>query len=287
MKKAELIDTLNQIEKLPTLPVVAQQILKLISSRNSSMTQVAEVITRDQAIAARVIRLTNSAFYGLRSRITSIQHAIVILGLNTVKNLVLGVSVVKTFEDSARASVFNREQFWLHTFGTAMGAKLMAKHLQRPNDEDYFLAGLLHDIGILAIDQFLHQEFVEILKRSLKDNADFLTSEMDVLSMSHGGVGGFIAEKWNIPDFLIHTIKYHHTPVSFPSEVEASCDYISVVHVADAMSRKTGVGKFVENFHPLLNEKIFDALCIPQLNVEEIFEQVKQETKVLMKEWGL
>ena len=287
MKKAELIDTLNQIENLPTLPVVAQQILKLIASQNSSMSQVAYIITRDQAIAARVIRLTNSAFYGLRSKITSIQHAIVILGLNTVKNLVLGVSVVKTFEDSARASVFDREQFWLHTFSTAMGAKLMAKHLQRPSDEDYFLAGLLHDIGILAIDQFLHHEFVEILQSSLKEGTDFLTCEQDILGMSHGGVGGFIAEKWNFPDFLIHTIKYHHTPVSFPSEVEASCDYISVVHVADAMSRKTGVGKFVENFHSLLNEKTFNELGIPQSNLDEIFEQVKQETKLLMKEWGL
>lgn len=287
MKKPDLIDTINKIENLPTLPVVAQQILKLISTRNWSMSKISDVITRDQAIAAKVIRLTNSAFYGLRSRITSIKHAIVILGLNTVKNLVIGVSVVNTFEDSAQASIFNREQFWMHTFSTAMGAKLIAKHLQKSNEEDYFLAGLLHDIGILAIDQFLHQEFMEILKRSLQDNADFLASEMDVLGMSHAGVGGFIAKKWNIPDFLTHSIRYHHTPESFPYEVESSSSHISVIHVADVMAQKTGVGKFIENFNPLLNDKTFNDLVIPQSALDKIFDKVKQEAQSLMREWGL
>lgn len=287
MDKNEVVSVLNQIENLPTLPIVAQQILKLISSQNSNMSQIAKVITRDQAISARVIRLTNSAFYGFRNRIASIKHAIVILGLNTVKNLVLGISVVKAFEDSSRSPIFKRELFWLHTFATAQGAKLMAKYLNRSNEEDYFMAGLLHDIGILVIDQFFHHEFAEILKRSLQSNADFLTSERDVLGMSHGDVGCILAGKWNIPEFLIHTIKYHHNPEHLPREAEANLDKIAIVHVADAKVRKEGIGKFSDNFHAFYSDTTFRRVNLSDSKLDEIFQQVRQETNSLMKEWGL
>ena len=130
---ASTIDRLRAIERLPTLPIVAQQILTLTSNPRSNMSQISTIISRDQSIAAQVIRVVNSAYYGLRTQAGSIQHAIVILGLNTVKNLVAGVSVIKTFGDSAKASIFDRERFWLHSFGCARVAKLIAEKTGRQN----------------------------------------------------------------------------------------------------------------------------------------------------------
>ncbi len=285
MVKANVLDTLNNIDNLPTLPIVAQQILKLIASPNSNMEQIANVITKDQAITAKVIKLTNSAFYGLRNRISSIKHAIVILGLNTIKNLVLGVSVVKTFEDNARTSIFDREQFWLHAFSTALGARLIAGYLGKENIEDYFLAGLLHDIGILAIDQFLHDAFIEILNRSLEE-PDFIKLEQDVLGMHHGDVGAFLGEKWKLPAFLISTMQYHHSPSMVPSEVGEEKGKIAIVHIADVKSREIGLCKFIYNFHPTYDPTIYKRISPPESKLTEIGRQVQQETNILIKEWG-
>lgn len=287
MIMTNVLDTLNNIDNLPTLPIVAQKILKLIACPTSSMEQIANVITKDQAITVKVIKITNSAFYGFRNRISSIQHAIVILGLNTVKNLVLGVSVVKTFEENARTSIFDREKFWLHAFGTALGSKLIAKHKGKEDIEDYFLAGLLHDIGILAIDQFLHDAFIEILNRSLKEGADFLKSEQDVLGIHHGDVGAFLGEKWKIPAFLISTMRYHHSPSMVPSEVGEEKEKIAIVHIADVKSREIGLGKFIDNFHPTYDSTIFKRVSPPESELTEIGRQVQQETNSLIKEWGL
>lgn len=287
MQRNEVLEMLNTIDNLPTLPIVAQQILKLISSPHSNMRQIAGVITKDQAITTKVIKLTNSAFYGFRRQISSIEHAIVILGLNTVKNLVLGVSVVKTFEDNARTSIFDREQFWLHAFSTALGARLIAGYLGKENIEDYFIAGLLHDIGILAIDQFLHDAFLEILNRSREEGADFFKTEQDVLGIHHGDVGAFLGEKWKLPAFLISTMQYHHSPSMVPSEVGEEKEKIAIVHIADVKSREIGLGKFINNFHSTYDSTIFKRVSPPESELTEIGRQVQQETNSLIKEWGL
>ena len=127
MDKTDVLKKLDLVENLPTLPVIVRQIQKLIENPNSNMSQIALIITRDQSIAARVVRLVNSAFYGLGNKISSIQQAIMLLGLNTVKNLVIGVSVVKTFEGAHSASIFDREKFWLHSFACATGREANCK----------------------------------------------------------------------------------------------------------------------------------------------------------------
>ncbi|MBD3393208.1 MAG: HDOD domain-containing protein [Chitinivibrionales bacterium] len=287
MPQADIRETLERIEHLPTLPVVAQQVLTLLADRRSNMNQVAAVIARDQAISARVIRLVNSAFYGLRTSVSSIQHAIVILGLNSVKNLVLGVSVVTTFEDTARTSIFDREQFWMHTFATALGARRIAQELKRAEPEDYFLAGLLHDMGILAMDQFLHDTFVEILETTVDGENDLLAAEQQVLGTGHGDVGAFLGTKWRVPRFLIDTMRYHHTPERLPVESKVSRDKVAVVHAADARSREAGIGTFVENFMVSYHDATLQSLGIGESRLKEMFEEVKKEAGGLIREWGL
>lgn len=287
MNKTEVIETLHAIDALPTLPIVAQQILNLIASPSSDMEQIAGVITRDQAITAKVIKIINSAFYGFRNRISSIQHAIVILGLNTVKNLVLGVSVVKTFEENAKASIFNRERFWLHAFSTALAAKRIAQKLGRDNFEDYFLAGLLHDIGILVIDQFFHDLFLEILNRSIQEKTGYLEIEKDVLGLHHGDIGGFLGERWNLPYFLLHAMIYHHSMKYIPPEAIENKEIIGLTHIADITSVAMGFGTFIENYNPTRDQDTFQKIAPSDDVLKEIGLQVKQETNGLIREWGL
>jgi putative nucleotidyltransferase with HDIG domain len=281
MAEMQVTEILDDIEGLPTLPVVAQQILKLISMPRSNMNQIAAVIARDQAISARVVRLVNSAFFGLSKRISSIQHAIVILGLNTVKNLVLGVSVVKAFEED-NSSIFDRDRFWLHTFSTAQCAKLLAAELKIRDTEDFFIGGLLHDIGILVLDQFFHEEFVRILDRSLQEGNSFLSAEQQVLGTSHGDIGAYLGAKWKLPQFLLDTMAYHDRPGQIPTDHDNPVP--RVVHAADVLTRNSEIGRFLPRYNDG-DDNPADVLGIPDGRLDEITNEVSSEARELLREW--
>jgi HD-like signal output (HDOD) protein len=288
MDKSMLLSELENIENLPTLPIVVQQIQKLIASPNSNMIQIASIIARDQAIAARVIRLINSAFYGLNGKVSSIQQAIVLLGLNTVKNLVVGVSVIKTFAGiPGAASFFDREKFWMHTFSCALGARMIAKELGQNEVEDFFLAGLLHDIGILVFDQFFHQAFIAAVQKSVRGQIDFTIVEREILGATHGDVGDFIARKWKIPLSIVHAIHYHHQPGVTDRECEASLLVISVVHAADIASYNRGVDPGFKTGQNIYYEPALKRIGFTAARLDEMFKTVEKEVKSVAAEWGV
>jgi HD-like signal output (HDOD) protein len=286
MNNIRVLEKLSLIENLPTLPIIVQQIQKLIADPNSNMANIAMIITRDQAIAARVVRLVNSAFYGMKNRISSIQQAIMLLGLNTVKNLVIGVSVVKTFEDRQSEALFDREKFWLHSFACAAGARLIAIKMNMDEPEDFFMAGLLHDIGILTLDQFFHEEFMAIVQQTVRVKIEFVKIERNVLGATHAEIGGFMAEKWRLPGFLPLAIRHHHHPVFSEFENEIDRIIAAAVHVADtkACTRGSGPG-FPCAF--TMHEPALQLLGLKTGALDEIFEQVESEIKQIMADWGI
>jgi len=283
MDKTDVLKKLDLVENLPTLPVIVQQIQKLIENPNSNMSQIALIITRDQSIAARVVRLVNSAFYGLGNKISSIQQAIMLLGLNTVKNLVIGVSVVKTFEGAHNASIFDREKFWLHSFACATGARLIARKLGR-EPEDYFMAGLLHDIGILVLDQFFHEEFIEIVQQTLRTNKELTDVETSVLGITHCEIGGFMAAKWRIPEYLSLAIRHHHKPLLFELETEDFRFITAAVHIADtnACNRGNNPG-FPCTF--TLHGPALRLTGLKSNEIDDIFIHVETDIKQVMSDW--
>jgi HD-like signal output (HDOD) protein len=286
MEKTDILKKLDQIENLPTLPVIVQQVQKLIENPNSNMSQIALIITRDQSIAARVIRLVNSAFYGLGNKISSIQQAIMLLGLNTVKNLVIGVSVVKTFEGVHNATLFDREKFWLHSFACATGARLIAKKLDRIEPEDFFMAGLLHDIGILVLDQFFHEEFIRVVQQTVRTKMELTEVEKSVIGVTHCEIGEFMAAKWRVPEYLAIAIRHHHKPLLFELETEKHRFIAAAVHIADtsACNRGNNPG------FPCTYELHGPALQLTGLkndDIDDIFIHVDTEIKQVMSDWGI
>jgi HD-like signal output (HDOD) protein len=284
----DILNQIEQIESLPTLPVIVQKIQQLISSDRSNMNQIAILISKDQAISAKVIRLVNSAFFGLRNRVASIQQAIVLLGLNTVTNIVLGISVIKLFSDSKSNSLFNREAFWLHTFGTALGAKLIAIELKLEEPEDYFLAGLLHDIGILVIDQFFHDMFVDVLNIIDKDKVDLKSAELKVFNISHQEVGDVIAQKWKLPSIITHSIRYHLDPFTAPINTpQRTNDICMIIHMADINATNKGISCGINVINKPIESRVSNLIKISEEQIDTIFSSVMSEVHGLMKEWGI
>lgn len=288
MERKNFIEQLEQIESLPTLPVIAQKIQQLITSDRSNMAQIASFISKDQAISSRVIRLVNSAFYGLRNRVASIQQAIVLLGLNTITNIVMGISVVNAFSENSTGSLFDREMFWFHAFGTAMGAKMIARKLGRDEPEDYFLAGLLHDIGILVLDQFFHDEFVEVLKNMINEKINLLDSEQRLFGTTHQETGAFLATKWKLPLILTHSIRYHHDPFTVPDETtDRMRDISQIVYISDVTASNQGIHFGLPSGQKKINDTIFSKIKINEKDIDTIFTTVDTEVRSLAKEWGI
>jgi HD-like signal output (HDOD) protein len=182
---------LEMIESISTLPMVLRQIQKVLSNPTNSIDQIA-VVAKDQALASRSIRVVNSAYYGMGKRVTSFSHAIVILGLNTLNSLMIGLTVVKVFKNMS-IKAFDPEKFWVHCFATAIIAKALAEHFGRKEPEKYFVTGLLHDMGRLVLDQFLHANFARAILFAHTNNKPLLRTESKTIGFNHAEVGEWLS----------------------------------------------------------------------------------------------
>ncbi len=236
-----LNDKLGSIRELPTLPMVLRQVHKIMANPRSNMNQIAAVVAKDQALASRTIRLVNSAAYALRTRVTSITNAIVVLGLNTLHQIMLGLAVVKMFK-GAGGHGFSPEQFWRHAFATALLSKKIATLEHYDDPEECFIAGLLHDMGRLACEQFLTAEFIEALALRDEENISLAAAEKRCIGFDHGEAGAWLGGQWGIPIQLSLAMAYHHAPRLLPDEHHAHTNLVAIIAAADAIAHENAIG---------------------------------------------
>ncbi|MBL4809488.1 MAG: HDOD domain-containing protein [Phycisphaerales bacterium] len=212
-----LTDILN-CPSLPSLPAVAAKVLELTSDPDVKMTELASQITMDQALSAKVLRTVNSSFYGLRKRCSSIEKALIMLGLGPVKSLVLGFSLVSAFEGQD-GDTFDYSSYWDRGLNTAIAGKIVAdmKGYVDVTDE-CFLAGLLQDIGMIAMYRAMGEQYNLIVAGAGNDHFKLARAELIEFELQHAGVGASIAERWNLPAEIAVPINYHERPTACPSE---------------------------------------------------------------------
>jgi HD-like signal output (HDOD) protein len=210
---ARIIETLEQIGSLPTIPIAAQHAMTLARDERSSMRGIAEVISQDQALATRVLKTVNSAFYGLRQSVGTLPLALTILGVREIINLVLGISILSAFPESTDTELFSQRALWRASARCAHAAKELAHAvgLGRLGSEA-FLGGLVHDIGLIVLDQYFHDEFMAVLRATQRDGLEPLAAETKILGTTHASIGAWLAERWLFPKALVEAIAYHHCP---------------------------------------------------------------------------
>jgi putative nucleotidyltransferase with HDIG domain len=278
------------INNLPTPPVVFTQIQKVVNNPNTSAYDIASILQEDPAISAKVLKLTNSAFYGIPRAVESVKQAVVIIGLESVKNLVLSASVFDAFSKEQINAEF-QESFWRHSLATAFAARLLAHRLrakQSFDSERGFSAGLLHDIGKMVISVYMPNESREILKLKKADpqKPDFEHEEM-VLGYNHAQIGALLGEKWALPEALVEAVKFHHFPelsdnpqnslphlthfgnylakITFDVDPENG-DESHIPLINDPVTRLTGVtGTDLHKFSPVLREEFFKSETFMEL----------------------
>jgi len=228
----------QSIIALPTLPAVITQLIGIIDNPTTSARNVAQLISTDQALTAKILKLANSAFYGFPREIATVNHAVVVLGFETVKNLALSVSVLERFSSHGENSGFDRQKFWEHSIGCGVAAKLLAAKFRYRVSGEVFAAGILHDIGKLVLSQYFPTDFGEILDVAQSQGIYIGKAEELVLGVTHADVGGWLAERWNLPDQLEESISNHHTPGRLGPRSELT----SLIHLADFLCRRENIG---------------------------------------------
>jgi HD-like signal output (HDOD) protein len=183
------------------------------------------------SLSAKILRLSNSAFYGMPRKITNINEAIVILGFKVINTMVLSLTVFDMFPDNKKSLTFDRKSFWKHSIMCGLLSKLIAEKNSRKdlNPEDAFCAGLLHDIGKIVMEQYLHDDLQKSLQYGHKNKRSFYQSETDMLGYTHSDVAEWLLSRWNLPEVLYYPIIFHHSPL----KIQSLNVNTSICHIAD------------------------------------------------------
>ena len=233
----------QRIKDLPTLPSVAMRILQVTNDPDSSVDDLREIIATDQVVAGRILRAVNSAYYGFPRKVDTLSKAIVILGFNNVRSLALSVSVMDMYSPQ-NPSAFKYHELWKHAVGTAFAARAIARLYHPREIEKFFLAGLLHDIGIIAINQCFQQKFIGVLNQVKKTGKPLYLLEKEFFNFNHAEVGNFIADHWLLPRSLSQSIGFHHTP----TKADEDCKHmVYAIHVSDYICKHLRFGDFGDN----------------------------------------
>jgi putative nucleotidyltransferase with HDIG domain len=262
----QLQNRVKGLSTLPTLPGVAKNISRMVEDKNSSASDIGELISKDQVLSARILRLVNSPVYGFPGRISSITHALVLLGFNVVKGLILGTSVFESFPKQAQG-------LWEHSLGCAIVSRRIGRELGMPDVEEIMIAGLLHDLGKAVLSHVAEAEFIEAITIAREKHWHIAQAEREVFGVDHARVASWIAHEWHLPPRLTDALTYHHRP----DLAKHSKPVASVVHLGDILARGMEYGWPGDNTMPTLNDDAFQYLGISFDQIDQVLQQSEAE----------
>lgn len=246
----ELMKRIDNIQELPTLSTVVVQVLSMLQDINISAEELAGVVENDQAIVPKLLKLVNSAFFGFSTKVSSVQHAVMLLGYNTVRNAVLSVEVINVMDLKRRIEGFDITRFWRHAISVAVISRYLDQETGKQYREDAFAAGLIHDIGKLVMAHYFTDRFEATWRSMCQEKISFWEAEPKHFPINHAAIGAQLAERWNLPPALKDVVAHHHS-----GEVQGENDnLVLIVHAADALANH-----FMEEDHPAEHSYIHTA----------------------------
>ncbi|HUW82116.1 MAG TPA: HDOD domain-containing protein [Phycisphaerae bacterium] len=233
---------IDRIVEISTLPHIAVKVMEIARDPNAGAADLKRVVEGDPALSGRVLRSINSAAYGLRATITNLHHAISYLGFSEIRNLAMTASVAKIFKTGEAVGRYRRDMLWRHMVSVGLCARLIATRSKLASFEDCFLAGLLHDIGIILEDQHLHQPFRQVIQ-GLDGSTPLCEVERDTLGFDHTTLGSRIAEKWHFPSVVRAAIRFHHMSQQYRGEDASLIQCVEVANLICTLKGTSSVGQ--------------------------------------------
>ncbi|GHV13839.1 HD family phosphohydrolase [Fibrobacterales bacterium] len=272
--KAKIENLVRNMGELPTLPSVFLTINQMLSNPRTSATEVGQTIANDQVIASKVLKLVNSAFYGLPGRVNTISHAIVILGFSSIKNIVLTTSVLSSLNLKKPIEGFSHAEFWKHSAAVGALARLVAREAKFQKQEESFVAGLLHDIGKLILAVCAPDEFAKALNFAAEKKCLFLDAEQELFGLNHTNISAWVQEQWKLPADIASVLVNHHRNLAAAG---GNAKLVAVVQVADVLARGLQIGHPCDSTIPILADEALDILGISEQGLSNILKLSSDE----------
>lgn len=263
----------GRISGVSTLPAVAVRIMEVVNDVRAGASDLKGVVEQDPALTARILKTVNSAYCGLRTKIGSLQHAISLLGFNVVRNLAITLSVSDIFKLESEVPNYSRLDLWTHMLSVALGSKMIARRIGNAEYEEAFLAGLLHDIGIVMLDEHAHGEFCLALA-AVGPDRELRSCEHQVLGFDHAAVGAAVADLWRFPEVVVERIRWHHEPHRSSTENRVM---VSVVALANFLCNQKGFSAVKVKHAPTIRAELLADLGLDRDDLRVLWEDMDQE----------
>lgn len=273
----------SRVEELPTLPAVLPKVLKLVEQEDATLTELADVIRRDQALTSKLLKAANSAYYGFAGEISSLRHAVSLLGFRMVKSLVLSIGVLKTLPTDGSFNHFSQQGLWEHSLAVATAMQMIGDHLHIGR-EDLFTIGLLHDIGIVIQAHFFTEHFGRMLELMKKQGIDQLEAEKEIFCCDHGEIGSMVLQRWHFPKEIIDPIAFHHKK-TFPEHVDRKT--LAMLRVANALPTEMNIGKTGLNYSVNIHPQDMAELTVSEGDVEQLKRQMQAAEAEILSITGI
>jgi putative nucleotidyltransferase with HDIG domain len=258
---------IEAISALPTVPSNLRQISVMLEKPRLTMDEIARFVSNDPALTIKVLKMVNSAAYGFPGRISSVSHAIMLLGLNVIRGLLLGISVFDLMQK-------NMAGLWEHSCSCAVAARCLAQQKKMKEPEEVSICGLLHDIGKVLVMLQYPTEYDQALREAKDNDISLLEAEKKFLAATHAEVGFWLAQKWRFPPNLVEAIGFHHRPqLAAQAPLETA-----IVHVADILVRSKGVGFAGDPFVPAVHPATWQLIQLSDDDIASVLTQIDEST---------
>jgi HD-like signal output (HDOD) protein len=272
----ELQAKIERIANLPTLPEIVRRVMRIINEPETQAKDVAFIIGQDLALSAKVLRLANSAFYGMPRSITSINNAVMVLGFKVINTMVLGLTVFDMFPRDKKSALFNRTAFWRHCTSCAAISRFLVEQMTIffPFDaEEAFCAGLLHDIGKVVMEQYLHEDFHQALRFAKSNKMSLYDAEKASIGYTHADVARWLTLRWELPGNLLAPLIFHHRP----SKAKDCADMVTLCHYADFLCYELKLTIHEDYAPPFLDHAQVKRLGISEHGLEKVKIRLGEE----------
>ncbi len=274
----ELLEQLKNSPQLPTLPAIALQVLDLVRREDASINDIAKLIQNDAALATKILKTVNSSFYGLPKEVSTISRALVILGMQSVKTLALGFSLVSSLKPT-KGDCFDYELFWKRSVYSAVACRTLAKRRKLPQMEEAFICGLLADLGTLVMHRVIGLEYDALLKQSSGDQNRLVELCRSSFDLDHAQVGGMLTEAWGMPRVLVEPIRHHHNVEGAPADLRA---LIEVVYCGMLCGQVFAVEQTTDSLK-LTRDELRRRFDYSAEEIESLLQEISDHTRVVAK----
>ncbi len=262
---------------ISSLPTVFQKLNSAVNDPRASNRDIANIISGDSGLAARLLRVANSAFYGFPSKIDTVTRAVTVLGTRQLRDLALATSVLQMFEGMSD-DIVSMESFWMHSIACAVAARILAGYRREPNVERFFVAGLVHDIGRLVILMQYPEQEREVIMAARERGELLHKLEKEQFGFDHSAVGSLLLKSWKIPEHTVTAIAYQHRPSLASDSPDAT-----IVHVADIIATAAQLGNSGERLVPSLDEKAWENLDMSESIIPPLMAQLETQFEDALK----